>query len=463
MKFRPIFKNISVEIISIHDDRRKVWQLSRPHLNENDEELMKIDKMDLPVNNFKHINFSITSSLIFRDLLYHIRPSADWARSNRTTQIDHTNLIYSSEYMDLMTVIDEQLWNYCIDTSINLDIRKDKFPGYMSTDYSFGVDLRTLTAMLRSMKKSIKWLFDIYGVLFLKAMNCTLDDLPVTQDTLFESLAVDYNTKESVRIIEDADLCIITYKGTGSLLAQFIRQHTARVRSTFVTDLINCDSVKKSCDFNQSDLHTMQSMMPRSLAFKLIKTRACWFAKFDMDSKSSWSDIIVGLIKTADLPFKDCIPCGLDAAKCPWKQEQLARCLAANPASSKGEVNPPCPIITGIPELVQLRKAKFKSNSALFKYWEDLDLSFLTMTQEGLDYIRNVSTYGFVEQCDNENDEMNEIIFKLNSSYDHLKPRISNERMYSGTNGSYQQLEKSSIKEVNSLGNKLLGIKITRN
>ena len=90
------------------------------------------------------------------------------------------------------------------------------------------------------------------------------------------------------------------------------------------------------------------------------------------------------------------------ADKCKWKAEQLARLKAGNPNGSIGETNPPCVILTGIPELYELRQQKFGSNSALFRQWKRLIPVGLTLTEEGKEYLSNVAEYGYAETRDNE-------------------------------------------------------------
>jgi hypothetical protein len=382
---------------------------------------MNIRKLDLPVHSFAYVNFEITGSILLRDVLYHVRPSSDWARSNRTTVINESTLFYSGEYKD--GALDKDRWKACTNQSENLDTRKDKFPYMVSTDFCWGCDLRTLSTVLNSMEVEIPILYKVYGELFKIALQSAgLSELPPGRKNYFSSLAIselfihdDDNKEVDVYIDRKFDICNIQYRGKGSLLSQFIRQHVARVRSSLITRLMNPDlkSIYDVSDLAQDELFDMQVITTVEGARKLIATRACYFAKFDMDSRSSWSDIVTQLIKTFGGDLQNYIPCVGQHELCPWKTEQLARCIAGNPNGSTGEVNPPCPYITGLPESIKLRKAKFNSNSSLFKLWEEQGPKDLELTEYGRQYLENIELFGFAEESDNQNEEMKRIAREL--------------------------------------------------
>jgi hypothetical protein len=422
------FKDPEIKVIGVSDHRDEVWRISRPHLKVTDKELMDIRKVDLPVHSFAFVSFEITGSILLRDILYHVRPTSDWARSNRTTAINKDTLFYSGEYEN--SELDIERWKYCTDESMNLDIRKDKFPYTVSTDFCWGGDLRTIATVLKSMEAELPAIWEVYGNLFLNALkNVGLEILPPGRSDLFSSLGIpdEYSLKEyedgeivsipEIEVHDYYDTVMIQYRGKGSLLSQFIRQHIARVRSTLITEVMKCTHISDTIKLVQDDLYDMQVITTIEGAKKLIATRACWFAKFDMASRSSWNDIISTLIKRFNLKLTDVIPCKGDNNACPWKTEQLARCIAANPTGSKGEVNPPCPYITGIPEMISIRKAKFNSNSTLFKLWEaEKNGMDLKITEHGIQYVTNVKTYGFVEESDNHNEAMKRIIDNIYAS-----------------------------------------------
>jgi len=415
------FKEPRIRVIEVLDNRDEVWRISRPHLKITDAELMNIRKVDLPVQSFAYVNFEITGSILLRDVLYHVRPSSDWARSNRTTVINKETLFYSSEYQD--GALDEERWEACTNESENLDTRKDKFPYMVSTDFCWGCDLRTLSTVLNSMEVEIPIIYEIYGEMFKQALrDHGINELPPGRKNYFSSLAIpgqfctaDEVNKVLVSIDRRFDTVTIQYRGKGSLLSQFIRQHIARVRSSFITRLMNKDamSIWDTSELAQDELFDMQVITTIEGAKKLISTRACYFAKFDMASRSSWSDIITELIRTFGGGLQKYIPCVGQHELCPWKTEQLARCIAGNPNGSTGEVNPPCPYITGLPESIKLRKAKFNSNSSLFHLWETEGPQDLELTEYGRQYLENIELFGFAEECDNNNPEMRKIAEEL--------------------------------------------------
>lgn len=425
---RILLRDPQIEVVGIEkDDRNDVWKISRPHLKVTDKELMDIRRLDLPIHSFAYYTFKISGSLLIRDLLHHVRPISAWSRSDRTTPITKDTFFFSSEYEECLLNdpdLEKKLDEYT-DQNVSLDIRKDYFPYAKSTEFCVGMDFRTLVSFLRSLSWLNEDLFKIYGTKFLSAINLSWDELPPTSNKMFDGMQLNKvtehtNIADMTKVVVDPefDTCQIQYVGKGALLSQFIRQHYARVRSSFITHIAHAKSLSDLYKLTQSDFFVMQSITTQDLAKKLISTRACYFAKLDMQSRSSWSDIVTTLIKAFGGDLEDWIPCKGELNNCPFKTEQLARCIAGNPNGSKGEVNPPCSIITGLPETVAIRKLKFGSNSSLFRLWEDwADRSKLTLTKYGAQYLINVTRYGFAEKCDNDNKEMVNLICQLTEQH----------------------------------------------
>lgn len=404
------FRQAEVRLIDSIDNRKEVWRISRPHLDPNDPKINDIQNLDLPVNGFAFYNFEITSSLLLRDLLYHVRPSADWARSNRTTLITNETLFYSSEYNKPEAWGETEMKQHLqsVDQSINQDIRKNNFLYYVSTTYCWMVDARTLSGVIRSLMETP---LAFYGEMFLSAMG--LDSVsqlvPGRSDFLFQyaidNIAIDRIVESNSNAVADyypeARQLNVISKMTGSLLSQFIRQAYSIVRTDLVNDILNARSFEELPKY-QDYIRTGQVLISTEKAKKLVLTRSCWFAKFDMEDLSSWSHIVVAIMTALQLTPEETLICEGCADKCKWKAEQLARLKAGNPNGSIGETNPPCVILTGIPELYELRQQKFGSNSALFRQWKRLIPDGLTLTEEGKEYLSNVAEYGYAETRDNE-------------------------------------------------------------
>lgn len=405
----------SIEVLSNLDNRKDVWCISRPHLDPKDTEINDILNVDLPVHQFGQVYFKITSSLLLRDILYTVRPSANWAVSNRTTEITKDTLCYSSEYKY------DKYWgpsevashNKSVDTSVPQDFRKENFLYYVSTTYCFGTDLRTLSNIICSLLNSP---LGFYGEMFLSALKIydPREICPCNEDFFINNYGINKERLVGLELCSESPIVghnsiteqvYILTKASGSLLSQFIRQAYADVKHELINLVFDGVELLVDCPSHQSDDYIALSMTDEFKARKLVLTRACWFAKFDKANSSSWANIVSSIIQELKMTAPEVLICGGEMKNCKWKAEQLARCKAGNPNGSKGEVNPPCPILVGIPEMIELRELKYSPDSKLFEVWKgfrDTILSESELTEHGEEYLENVKAYGYAEKSDNE-------------------------------------------------------------
>lgn len=404
------YKDTEVKLVGMYDGREKAWRHSRPHIDPNDPVLNDIEKVNLPVNGFAHYHFEITSSLLIRDLLYMVRPSNNWARSNRTTVINEDTLMYASEYKDLIENSEKYKEHHeaSIDQNVQVDIRKAKFAYAVSTDYSFMCDARTLSNIVKSLSE-IPALAYFAEKLKDELESHNIKLVPSNDFNIFNKLKVSSN----LGFVEEVDFVVIhcdpyncdytvVAQVTGNLNSQFIRQEFGVVKSTFVNRIMRAETLEQLPQF-QDEEYLSSITIDRDRLIKIVKTRSCWFAQFDRESRASWSRIVSKIIEKLNLDIKDCLICEGCADKCKWKAEQLCRLKAGNPEGSKGEVNMPCPILTGIPELYEMRGKKMASDSQLYKTWKTImDKCEFHLTPEGKEFLGNVFKYGYAEPVDNE-------------------------------------------------------------
>lgn len=422
------FIDPKIELIGSLDLRKDVWRISRPHLDPNDPSINDIQNLDLPVNGFATYCFSITSNILLRDLLYHVRPSHDWARSNRTTLIDESTMVYSSEYDDesFWTEVALREHDLSIDQSVNQDIRKSHFLYYASTDYCWMVDARTLSGVIRSLLTTP---LAFYAELMLESLGMeSVDELVPGYNNFFYQYAIDdvllqkyegVSDNAIVHYYPEARQLNVTAKMTGNLLSQFIRQAYSVVRTSLVNDVLNAKSVY-DLPITQDKIFIGQSLMATEKAKKVVLTRSCFFAAFDSASLSSWSHIVVAIRKALNMTPAESLICNGDHTQCKWKAEQLARTKAGNTSGSRGEVNPPCPFIVGLPEMQELRGLKFNSNSELYHDWDNFIPATLEPTEEGVEYLNNVAHYGYAETKDNNDPVIQDFTERLITKYKHL-------------------------------------------
>jgi len=424
------FKEPSIVLKNYFDGRLDAWKYSRPHLEikNEDEELSKIANLNLPVNGFAYLQFEITSSLLMRDILYMVRPSNNWARSNRTTLVTEDNLYYSSEYKQLIrSSIYEgsncKAMEYhmkSIDQNIPQDIRKNYFLYAVSTSYSFACNPRTLSNLIYSLKDTA---LSNYATLFEKALEdydkpwnerCAPGDeihieLPPHNDfNIFESMSIDLKSDLGdyleVKEYPELGLVSIDCELAGSLSSQLQRQESGIIRSSLIYDIYRLKDLEV---LPASQIHTVrtQVIVSRDVAIKIAKTRSCWFAQFDKETAWSWSRIVYAIAKELNLSKNDLLICQGDYKKCKFFEDQLAKLKAGNPEGTTGEVNLPCPFITGLPEVYLLRKKKFDSDSKLMELWKDIvtdNTIDFEVTEYGEELLKNIAKYGYAEKSDNE-------------------------------------------------------------
>lgn len=413
------FERSSVGIHLVADAADHVWEVSRPNIEHTREELDRIRKEDLPIGDFVWIVFDITSSIAFRDLLFSLRKpyAAEWARSNR---VDNTGIVFADEYRGMLTT-PNFLENYKIvtDFSINLDTRKDHFPYAVSTTYCWATNSRQLASLLVSLKKSIPYLYEIYGKMFEEALVSSNIKLPTAKsDTLISDLCC-HNVNGNVGINFDEDSGVVTgrFIKTGVFLSQFIRNHAAVIKSNFVDELM-MNSLQDTVDMNQSQLFTMEIICPDKATFiNMIRTRSCWFSKHDLEDDSSWSSLVVEYIKGLGLSLADTLPCNGNPDLCKYRTELESRIKAGknrdNSLKDKGAALQPCVLITGIKEEIDKRRIKFSKDgllSELSYLWYDFihnDKKDMNITADGIEYLGNIKKYGYLEDSDNDGAVMN--------------------------------------------------------
>ncbi len=61
------------------------------------------------MNGFAQYVFHVNSSVLFRDIMFTVRPIVVWAKSNRTTPINNENMFISGEYQSDLNWVDDEI------------------------------------------------------------------------------------------------------------------------------------------------------------------------------------------------------------------------------------------------------------------------------------------------------------------------------------------------------------------
>lgn len=406
------FKDPIIKLVGSYDGREKAWRHSRPHLKQDDPVMQDIQNLNLPVNGFAVYHFEITAPIIVRDLLYMIRPSNDWARSSRAEVITEDNVYYSSDFKEIFegnsAPFAKISHRKSLDMSLPQDERKQYFLYAFMCDFSFMVNARVLSNLIYTLEGSV---FDNYAQLFKAALGDIKlvphdkfkmwNQLCLTNYTLnaFKSEIKEIDERVLVTVDSVTDLVTVTAKMKGNLSSQFQRQESGIVRSELINKIRDAKSIK-DLPIAQYYEVVSQVTVSRDVALKIIRTRSDWFAQMDNNGLGSWSRIVAEMIKILNPDINDLIPCGKDYHKCPWLANQLNTIYGGNP-NFKGDVNLPCPFITGIPEVYDLRVRKFGHASNMLAHWKKWIPKDLTLTGYGKQFLYNIEKYGYAEHADN--------------------------------------------------------------
>lgn len=365
---------VSVKLINSIDNVLDVWNITRPHqklsLTDND-----IKKMGLPVNGFASYSLEITASLLFRDLLFTLRPINPWAISNRAVPFDHDNLSISEDELNLLPVeyhqdIKDQLYNTIesvISGSELQDYAKNNLPRLTSTTICVNLSLRSILNYVFTLYVHYKDYYNLIGKKILTAIGVSDDQFNNWKKSdLYGKLAL---SKSEINLnghnYLGGEMHSLFIEGTGNLVSQFIRQHNSTVKCGLYNEL--SEDPILAMTKTQNDLVKAGSYLDEDSLDNLIKTRSCFFAMMDKESTNSWSSIIGDYVsKMTPSEFFSKLPCHGCKDKCEVESDMKTRAYRL-------DCNIPCPILLENPDPIEERIEKFGSNSRIMNKWEECE------------------------------------------------------------------------------------------
>lgn len=360
-----------VELISQADSRAKSWQHSRPYLDHDsaENEVLEVQKMDLPIGAFLTHHFYVKSSLLFRDLIFSLRPAVIWARSQRTVPLTVENMNMSSEYEFNHEFNQKKIDLVLTELSqgVPQDFAKKKLPMGFVTEFTISMDDRSLVNFLHSLKINCKELYEIYGPLFLKAINQDETHLDRKMQDIFPKYAMNQEELDAATGIgqyhEVLDTIILANTMQLSLFSQYLRQHYSNIKS----ELWNLIKDKGLCENLCCDDEIRAVLYANKTAFKkVITARTCFFGMWDSSDSGSWNHILEPVVKNMSVDeFKENLPCKGCGTGCTIRGDMIPRVKLI-------EVNPPCAILIENPDTIRLREEKYNPTSVIFQKWKEL-------------------------------------------------------------------------------------------
>ena len=420
------FKPFKVEVLRSIDSTEEAWLTSKATIKyDNEDELKKTVKemasQDLPLSAFKQYHLRIESSILFRDLLFTIRPCIAWSSSFRINPIRPGNIFLESTIeplKDRLVILHESLeeaykW---FEGGRPLDEVKTFLPVATMTQYVVSIDSRTLMCVIATLYDMDKLGFAYHIMKLCNVLGYSdYGELPKTSaNSLYNKLCtgdtVNYSMltpNESFRISEYkeysdycAELTTITDLSTAG---QVLRQHFSLMRYQGFDVVKTLGYVGVLREFTCQDRLKCIAVGQVESFKQLIRRRIChvvhWDSEYETSKIISWADILKPMISgISTKEFASLLPCKCNWKKCSVSEETRLR-LWKNKgvAGTVPDANTVCPILVGDPSLVQKRKEFYNSNSCIMSKWEDL-------VAEG--FIRKTETKWSAEnEWDNQEDK----------------------------------------------------------
>lgn len=338
-----------VILISVMDNRKQAWVHSRPGFNHNELDMEAIGSMDMSLNSLCMLTFEVTSSVVFRDWLFTIRPIFPWARSSRSAPLTTENTSISEEFgntgvLDIAHVLDE------IANGVPQDQAREGLPLSMSTSYMVTMDFRTCCGMIKTMMDIDNDMHSVYGYLFRDSIGHIYGYRDSKVRSFIDSYVVDhrpFGKKYNVKF---------------ALMSQMIRSSNAFFRSE-LWNIIHYQGYNSMGKMIQSDKITIDMSMEPHSYDKLMRLRSHWFADW---SEDMWGTMVGDYIQYMDVwEFWDFIPNG-NGKDDPYHRDMISRVTGE-------EHNLPCPIMLEYPDLVRQRLERHGRNTVIDKYIELVD------------------------------------------------------------------------------------------
>lgn len=378
------FREPFVHNVAEMDRMKDEWRFTRPHLSkvEVDEDFKRLMKIDLPVKGMRSFILEIQGSILFRDLLYSIRPlTAAWAQSSRILPWNQDTMFFSSEF----DKIDDWHMKHMQDcmkkvyTGLKNGQSQDQIRQYapmaLSSRFVINIDQRTLFSFLRMLYLHNKFLYKTYAPLFYEAINVEEHEvLDMRSADIFDKYAIDDDEYKYVKdqdgwATKIADEFIGIYKMKAVLMAQFVRQTQAHIKNelfNMIDDGYTDDGAEASylSELTLGSDVIVATYVNYKAFVGTMKHRASWFAQFDREDNASWSSIVGPYVK--DMTPQEFVKfIGVKNGDDPFKQDLLARVYGL-------DVNLPSPFLIEDPSMIDKRLETQHSDSVIFQKWKEV-------------------------------------------------------------------------------------------
>lgn len=352
-----------VKCIGVMDERLTAWNTSRPEFDHSESAFSTVEDMDLSINSMKVYTLEIGSSILFRDLIFSIRPINGWARTIRNASINYDNLRLSTEFSTNYSDYEKIVDFLAMDAAGHpRDKIRDLLPMSASTVYTITIDHRCLMGFLKSIKILNKRLFEIYGICILDAINGLQAFENSTVKPIHDFLMI--HDSERKYGLQTAGNMVFGYaKMKCALAAQFLRQHHSKIKIDYwniVPDYFNQS-------FTQSDRIHVAYYIDKVSYHNLMKMRAHWIPDWSDDM---WGSMISDYTKHMTTEeFWDFLPNG-NGKKDPYFADNYNRVIRKDPGA-------PCPIMCEWPAMIDIKAKEVGENDVVKRYRDLVSEGFI--------------------------------------------------------------------------------------
>jgi len=356
--------NPYVKCLATMDERKAAWNTSRPDFKPGDLPFEEVERMDLSLNSMRVYTIEFRSSVLFRDLVFSLRPIQGWAQSTRSAPLERGKIRLSSEFSHM----DEA--NSLIDKMMDLHEQgesRDKIRGLLtvnvSTVYTVTLDHRMVMGFCKSLKHLNLDLFNLYGRLILDAIDGWGEFDRSTVMPVHKFCLINDNERGEERTEKVGNMVFGYYNMKCALSAQFLRQHYSKIKIGYWSNVSNYFDEFIS----QSDKVEVVYYVDLDSYSRLMSMRSHWALDWSLDM---WGSIIGDFIKDMTTEeFWDFLPNG-NGKRDPYWADVYNRVLRKDPGI-------PCPIMCEWPDLIEKKELEVGKNPVSDMYYKLVEEGFI--------------------------------------------------------------------------------------
>jgi len=344
-----------VILVGFSDCRERAWKNSRPTFDSEDMKMQSALGMDMSFNSLCMLTFEVTSSVLFRDFLFAIRPIYAWAMSTRDVEFTEETLQLSAECGWGAHALDGILER--TREGVDQNILRMDLPLTLSTTYTIAMDFRTVCGLIKTMRKIDTHLYCVYGEMFQREI-CHIEGYKDNKIKEFsKSYLLTEEELEPSPLRRYGDMFYGSRRMNSALAAQFLRQSQSKVKIDIWNEIREV-GYEEACEMRQCDDVRVAYYIPANIYIALMVNRSHWFADW---RNGMWGEIIGEYVEEMTIQeFWEFIPSG-NGKPDPYHYHTLKRV-------NGDDLNSPCPIALEMPSLLYDRLDSQGPNPVIKRY-----------------------------------------------------------------------------------------------